>query len=455
MARRTGWGLANQAFSSLTNFALGVLIARSVTPHEFGAFSLAFATYTLLLGLSRALTSEPFVVRVSHVRLAVWRPAAAAAAGTATSIGVVGGAGCVLFGLATTGPTSQAFVALGLTLPGLLLQDSWRFAFFARGSGGQAFLNDLVWALIMFPAVVAFVATGHASMMWLTLGWGGAGAVAGLVGVLQARVLPRPALSARWLRAQRQLAAPYLGEFVAMSGARQLAFYAVGAIAGLAAAGAIRGAQVLLGPVQVLHNGARLAILPEAVRLGKSSVPQMRVVCNRLSAALSAVAMLGGAAVFFLPTALGRQLLGQTWGAAHDVAIPLAVMLAGGGISMGAVIGLRALAASDRSFSARMIVSVLQIAATIGGAFAGGAVAAAWGLAAGVWAGIPIWQWQLRQAIAERERAAGGGDRDDASSPSDAVTAPAAPTQDRAPDVPTLAAPGFSPSPMEHVRHGT
>src|SRR5215207_4429206 len=212
MARRTGWGLANQAFSSLTNFALGVLIARSVTPHEFGAFTMAFATYTLLLGLARALTSEPFVVRFSHVPLDAWRPAAAAAAGTATSLGVVGGAGCVLVGLATTGPTSQAFIALGLTLPGLLLQDTWRFAFFARGSGGQAFLNDLLWALIMFPVVVAFLATGHASMLWLTLAWGGAGAVAGLVGVLQARVLPRPALSARWLRAQRELAAPYLGE---------------------------------------------------------------------------------------------------------------------------------------------------------------------------------------------------------------------------------------------------
>ena len=153
IVRRTGWGLADQAFSSLTNFVLGVMIARSVPPHDFGAFSLAFATYTLFLGLSRALTSEPLVVRFSHSSPEAWRAATAAGTGTATLLGVVGGVGCVVFGLATSGPIAQAFIALGVTMPGLLLQDAWRYAFFARGGGAQAFLNDVIWAVVMFPAV--------------------------------------------------------------------------------------------------------------------------------------------------------------------------------------------------------------------------------------------------------------------------------------------------------------
>ena len=410
IARRTGWGLADQAFSSLTNFALGVMIARSVPPHDFGAFSLAFATYTLFLGLSRALTSEPLVVRFSHSSPDAWRAATAAGTGTAILLGVVGGAGCVVFGLATSGPIAQAFIALGITMPGLLLQDAWRYAFFARGGGAQACLNDVIWAVVMFPAVAVLIATRHTSMTWLTLGWGGAGAVAGLVGVLQARVRPRPALATAWLRAQRELASRYLGEFSAMSGARQLSFYAVGAIAGLAAAGAIRGSQILLGPIQVLQNGVRLVAIPEAVRLAKTSARRMRAACNLLSVGLSAVGFLGGVVVYFLPTALGEQLLGRTWPSAHAVAIPMGVMFAGGGISTGAVVGLRGLAASERSFAARLIVSVLQVVATVGGAFLGGAVAAAWGLAIGVWAGIPIWHWQLRTAAAEREGHAAGAD---------------------------------------------
>jgi hypothetical protein len=319
-------------------------------------------------------------------------------------LGIVCGTGFILFGVAGSGALAQAFVALGITMPGLLLQDTWRYAFFARGSGGHAFLNDLVWALIMFPVMGALIATHHTSMSWLTLGWAGAGAAAGLVGILQAGMRPRPALTARWLRSQADLASRFAGEFVALSGARQLSFYAVGAIAGLVAAGAIRGAQILLGPVQVLNNGIRLVAIPEAVRLSKKSTHHVRGMCRLLSAGLSAVALLAGAVVVFLPDRFGRELLGPTWSLTRGVAIPTALMLAAGGISTGAVIGLRALAAGQRSFAARILVSVLQVVGTIGGAAMGGAVAAAWGLAIGVCAGIPVWQWQLRKALAEHQK---------------------------------------------------
>src|SRR5215211_810350 len=99
IARGTGWGLGDQAFSSLTNVGLGILIARSVAPQEFGAFSLMFATYTLCLGFARSVTSEPLVVRFSHSTAAEWRSASASATGTATLIGVVCGTGCILFGV--------------------------------------------------------------------------------------------------------------------------------------------------------------------------------------------------------------------------------------------------------------------------------------------------------------------------------------------------------------------
>ena len=52
------------------------------------------------------------------------------------------------------GPTRMAFLALGVTLPLLMLQDSWRFAFFALGRGSQAFLNDSVWAVGLVIALV-------------------------------------------------------------------------------------------------------------------------------------------------------------------------------------------------------------------------------------------------------------------------------------------------------------
>ena len=56
--RSFGWGLADQMLSSVTNFLLGLLVARSVGPGEFGACGLAYATYTLALGAARALASD-------------------------------------------------------------------------------------------------------------------------------------------------------------------------------------------------------------------------------------------------------------------------------------------------------------------------------------------------------------------------------------------------------------
>lgn len=53
-----GWGVGDQALSSLTNFALGLITARTVTAYEFGAFSLAFATFTAGLGLARGQHPE-------------------------------------------------------------------------------------------------------------------------------------------------------------------------------------------------------------------------------------------------------------------------------------------------------------------------------------------------------------------------------------------------------------
>ncbi len=262
VARRVGWGVGDQAFSSLTNFALAILVARAVTPTEFGAFSLAFATYTLALGVSRALTSEPLVVRYTGSSVEAHRRAAASASGAALVVGAAAGGVALLFGATSAGVLGEVFLALGISLPGLLLQDSWRFIFFSGGRGSLAFLNDALWAVVMFPAVAVLLLTDHASILWLTLAWGGAGTIAGFVGALQCRVVPQPFAALPWFRAQRDLGARYLGEFGALSGARQLSLYAVGGIAGLAAAGAIRAANILFGPINVLLLGCWWASEP-------------------------------------------------------------------------------------------------------------------------------------------------------------------------------------------------
>ena len=140
--------------SSLTNFAVSIYVARTLGAAQFGAFSLAYVTYSFVLNASRGLATDPLMVRFSGTDLPTWRRAVASCTGTAAVVGLAAGA-CVLAAAAVLhGTAGGAFLALGLTLPGLLLQDSWRYSFFALGRGSQAFLNDTVWAVTLFPALV-------------------------------------------------------------------------------------------------------------------------------------------------------------------------------------------------------------------------------------------------------------------------------------------------------------
>ena len=169
-ARRLGWGLADQAVSSVTNFVLGLVVARSLGATSFGAFTLAWVTYGVVLNVSRGLATDPLTVRYSGPADARWRAAIVRAASTALAVGLVVGTACVLGGLAVGHTVGPSFVALGITLPGLMLQDSWRYAFFSSGQGKRAFLNDSVWAVVLVPAMLIADATGTAFAF--VLAWG-------------------------------------------------------------------------------------------------------------------------------------------------------------------------------------------------------------------------------------------------------------------------------------------
>ena len=249
VGRRLSWGVADQAVSSLTNFAVSIYVVRTLGAVQFGAFSLAYVTYSFVLNASRGVATEPLMVRFSGTDLPTWRRAVANCSGTAAVMGLAAGA-CVLAAAALLdGTAKSAFLALGLTLPGLMLQDSWRFAFFAIGRGSQAFLNDMVWAAALLPALVLLRVTGHANVFWFVFAWGAAAAVAAAVGPLQARVIPRLSGAWGWLSQHRDLGPRYLAENTSYSGAFQLRTYGVGLIAGPSRCRLRAGRQYADGPL--------------------------------------------------------------------------------------------------------------------------------------------------------------------------------------------------------------
>ena len=402
LLRRAGWGLADQGFSSLTNFAVGILVARTVAPADFGGFSLAFAGYGLALNVSRALTTQPLVIRFSGPATPEWRRAAGSATGTALLVGIAAGLVALLVATLTAGAVHQAFLTLAILLPGLLLQDAWRFAFFSTARGGHACANDFVWAAVQLPAMALITVAGQASLVIGMAAWGAGAVVAALVGLVQAKVLPDPRAAAEWWRAHRDLSTRYVVDVITGMGGAQLSLYAVTAIAGLAAVGTLRAGELLLGPLNVLFQGVQLAALPEAVRLFRQSPAALRRLSIVLSTVVAAAVLAWGAFVWLLPDNIGIALLGASWAPAHSVVFLLAIGLAGGAANMGASVGLRAMAAAKRSMNINLGVTGLAVLSESTGAALNGAQGAAAAFAAGAAIGTTVWWRQYLAALRRR-----------------------------------------------------
>ena len=409
IGRRLSWGIADQAVSSLTNFAVNIYIARYLGAVQYGAFSLAYVTYGFALQASRGLATDPLLVRFSGTDVPTWRRNVAKCTGTAAAVGVATGA-CVLVAAALlSGPTRMAFLALGLTLPGLLLQDSWRFAFFALGRGSQAFLNDVAWAVVLIPALVLLRATGHASVFWFVFAWGAAAAVGAAIGPLQARVVPRLSGVWRWLKQQRDLGPRYLVEGTANSAASQVRNYGIGLILGLAAVGYVQAASTLMGPFQVVLYGMGLVALPEAARILRNTPRHMKLFCGLLTVGLCLAALAWGVALLIaLPRGLGDWLLGPIWRPTYPLVLPTTLFMMGGCASAGAGTYLHALGNARRSLRAAVLMSIFYVVCSLAGAFTGGAVGTMRGAALGAWIGAFLFWWQLRAALRESRAQAAG-----------------------------------------------
>ncbi len=406
LAARAVWAIGDQALSSATNFGLGMFVARGVSAASFGAFSIAFATYSFVLNISNGMISEPFHVRFSNIPIEDWREAAKRATGAAISVGLVAGLVCLTVGLLAGGVLSQAFLALAIVLPVLTVQNLWRATFFARRQGSLSFLNDLAWACALVPALAIASNYDRDSVFALVLAWGCAACVAAAVGVAQARVFPNPLETVRWLRQQWDLAPRYVSELVVYAGAHQITLLTIGAVGGLSVVGGIRGAEIVLGPLYVLTFGIRVMAVPEAVVLLQRSPARMRRVLVILSFVVTGLALAMGVGALAIPGHWGKAILGSTWAATRPALVPMAVFLAASAVSQSGRIGLRALGDARRSLRARLYSMPLVIVCGTVGAAIGGSAEATLGLALGMgFDAVCSWR-QLDLALAEREQLA-------------------------------------------------
>jgi hypothetical protein len=397
VSRRASIGLADQAVSALGNVTLSLAVATSVTTIEFGRFSLVLLLYFTACGVSRALNSEPVVVGNSQNHSSDNRLvhgfafAGALSAGALASVGLLAAAAVV---------RAPDLVVLAALLPLLLLQDAVRVALLVDARPGAALANDLVWTGAQIAGVVILLETQSGTALRFLAVWGCTGALAALLGLCQISVAPRfRGLGHRFVEI-RPLGMRFATEYVTGAGALQLVFFGIAGVAGLATVAAIRGAQVILGPLNQLLTGLTLAGMPEVTRVAAHRRSRLPAVTGLMSSGAALVGAICVAVALQIPDELGRRLLGDTWAQAKAVLLPVGITICGNMATLGALLGLRALRNARVSLFARAVSALLLVACVAPGLATGAsATGLAWLMTAAVWCSVIVWWTAFLRAL--------------------------------------------------------
>lgn len=404
-ASRARWAIADQIVSSVTNFSITLVAARASEPREFGAFSVAMALYIFLLWVGRCLVAEPYIVRYGTSAPEERRRASRAALGTSASIGLGAAVLTAVTGLALGSSSTAVFLAMGVSMPGLLVQDACRYVLLADGRPRAATGNDSLWLVVQAVLASALLYAGWAGAVTLTLSFGLGAAVGAVAGLRQTTVLPSVGSTRAWLTEQRDLGIPFLLELLTVTGIAQIALIGIAAVSGIVTVGELRAATVLMSPPTVLFSGLVLVGLTEAVKLRESSLSRLRTLVVTLAVFTSVVTVLWAVGVATLPLRVGRSVLGLNWDAARSLIGPVAILTAANAVTLSVVVGLKGLAAARQSLRARVWAAPVVLAASLVGAWAADSQGAAVGLAAASWFGALLTWWAFVKTLdGEKER---------------------------------------------------
>jgi O-antigen/teichoic acid export membrane protein len=382
-ARKLGWGLLDQAGSSLTNLLLTVAAGRILGPSALGGTVIGVTAYLFLLGLQRAAVSQPLVVFTSAAISTERRDAASRNAVTVALLaGVLLASAMAVAGWATGGVAGRGLLLFAPWMPGVLAQDLWRAILFRDSRGSAAALNDWLWLAAM---VLALAATWGTASAWVVVGaWGFGGSVGAAVGFAQTRSLPTSPMKGwtGWRRELWPLGRWLSGSSIAYSAGSQASVLVIAGLLGPAALGGLRAVQTVFAPLSLLSSAVALPALPAMSRRLAASLNE----ATRFALTLSAL-LIVMTATYVVPVGLaGSEVLTHVFGVSFQsyrgLVLPIVLqqlVTAGGGGFMLLLLAKRGGRAVFAISAAVVPVTLLSIA--IGNA-AAGLVGVAWGLGA-------------------------------------------------------------------------
>jgi O-antigen/teichoic acid export membrane protein len=381
----------DQGFSSVSNFAVGVAVARIAGASGLGGFSFAYAGWLMLAAMHRSLVTDPMAIegdaRDPTVTRGIARGFAAEVllGATGTVIFAVLGATLMLAGQRTFG---TGLLAISPFLPALVVQDYWRWVGFMSLRPGRSLANDTVFNCAQGIAFAAVIAT-HTHSVSLVIGAWGFGGLAGAVyGLRQYRVRPSLSGGSSTLRSRWLLSKWLAGQTLMTTSVYQVNLFIVGVVLGPVGLGGLRAAQTLvMGPAGVLIQAGGSIGLPEATKAyAEKGWSGLTRVCRIVMVAgfVSSSACLAAVAIW------GRWLLSEIYGpqfARFNVAaILIGLSMVSVAFSLGPILVLKATRNTRHLFH----VTLISFAISIGGAAALSAVAGVNGAATALLASVLV-----------------------------------------------------------------
>jgi len=404
---RLSWSLMDQAVSSLSNYLFLVLLIQTSTLVDVGIYGLAYTTYFLYQSVGRGAVTDPLLVRHSP-DAADWRTRCGLALGASLALGSTLGLVSVAAALGMGGRWGSALLALGVVTPGLMAQDTVRMLMFADRRPRTACANDLLFLAVQGLAYVVLFVRGSATPTSLMLGWGLAAAVSAGVGMVTLRCLPRLRGLRAWWSESRDLAGPYVADYLANRGAEQLTLVAVAATAGPAAAGVVTAARTLFAPLTTVQAGVNSFALPEASRRYREGDSDgMRRLVWVFAAAMAVMMAVFGVCLAALPESWGRGLFAGNWGPAREVVWPMTMFSVLNAFGFALWVGGKAAQRGGGVLTARLVSGLVMLLGAGVGASWSGPVGAVTGMSLGAVAMCVLLARVLsRSLVPDRQRGA-------------------------------------------------
>lgn len=370
MTLRFGLTATDQCVSSVSNFAVGVAVARLAGVAGFGGYSLAYAIWLVVAAFHRSLITDLMSIEndvqkpdgSDQVRLGL--------AGE-VCLGITSGVGFAAAGLVMLIVGEHqfgiCFLVLGPFLPFLLAQDYWRWVGFMKARPGSSLANDVLFLGVQFAVFGLLLSSGIHSL-GLAVGAWGLGALAGAAyGCRQHHLTPGVKGGVERIRLRWRLSRWLVGVDVISSTQAQAYLLLTGAFLGPIGVGGLKSAANLVtGPSLVLLQAGGSIGLPEASRgLNDCGWPGLRRVQRVVTAAgVTGVGLIALLIVFF-----GRQLLADIYGPAFGRYAGIADVLAAAmfvqTLSLGAILCLKVTRQTGQLFRVYLISCLASTIITV------------------------------------------------------------------------------------------